>query len=91
MVDYNFYLSGSENTVPVLITQQNQFSMQFGVMEYPAAKYLGGIFKGQLWIVEMSEFRFSVTAHCESAFLFFHFLVFINCLYDVNLLKINGL
>ena len=48
MVDYNFYLSGSENTVPVLITQQNQFSMQFGVVEYPAAKYLGGIFKGQL-------------------------------------------
>ena len=46
VVDYYFYLAGCENVVPVLIPQMNQFCMQFGVVEYPAAKYLGGVFEG---------------------------------------------
>lgn len=46
IVDYCFYLAGRENVVPVLITQMNQFCMQFGIVEYPAAKYLGSVFKG---------------------------------------------
>ena len=39
-------LPGRENVVPVLVTQMNQFCVKFGVVEYPAAKYLGGVFKG---------------------------------------------
>lgn len=46
VVDYYFYLAGRENVVPVLVTQMNQFCVKFGVVEYPAAKYLGGVFKG---------------------------------------------
>ena len=46
VVDYYFYLAGRENVVPVLITQMNQFCVKFGVVEYPATKYLGGVFKG---------------------------------------------